>query len=147
MLKSSRGQAQWWSNDYLIPTEDERKCVAYQQGCLWCSSAWWQCVLKWTRYGSPGCKNFGFSIQVAVLEVRKCDLGYYFIKTYKHFISFHVSFWPSSKLILTFTKWGGVACEITSVHGLQCNFRSRSTTSVNICFTSVPQSLLSEWMS
>ena len=53
------------------------------------------------------------------------------IKPYKHFISFHVSFWASSKLILTFTKWGGVACETTSVHGPQCNFRPRNTTSVH----------------
>ena len=41
-----------------------------------------------------------------------------------------MSFWASSKSILTFTKWGGVACEITSVHGPQCNFRPRNTTSV-----------------
>ena len=27
-----------------------------------------------------------------------------FIKPYKHFISFHMSFWASSKLILTFSK-------------------------------------------
>ena len=46
-----------------------------------------------------------------------------FIKPYEHFISFYVSFWASSKLILIFTKWGGVACETTSVHGPQCNFR------------------------
>ena len=37
-----------------------------------------------------------------------------FIKQYKHFIYFHVSFWASSKLILTFTKKGGVACETTT---------------------------------
>ena len=53
------------------------------------------------------------------------------IKPYKHFISFHLSFWASSKLILTFTKWGGVACETTSVHGPRCNFRPRNTTSVH----------------
>ena len=29
MLKSSRAKAQWKSNDYFIPTEDERKCAAY----------------------------------------------------------------------------------------------------------------------
>ena len=64
-----------------------------------------------------------------------------FIKPYKHFISSHLSFWGG----------GGVACETTSVHGPQCNFRlrntisfrPRSTTSVNICFTTVPHSLLS----
>ena len=44
------------------------------------------------------------------------------IKPYKHFISFHVSFWASSKLILIFTKWGGVALGTTFVHGPQCNF-------------------------
>ena len=32
-------------------------------------------VLKRTRYGSPRCKYFGFSTQVAFWEVRKCDLG------------------------------------------------------------------------
>ena len=42
-----------------------------------------------------------------------------FIKPYKLFNFFHVSFWASSKLILTFTKWGGVACVTTSVHGRQ----------------------------
>ena len=70
--------------------------------------------------------------------------GYYFIKPYKHFISFNVSFWASTKLILTFTNWGGVACEFTSVYGPQCisvhgiqlpsteyNFRPRNTTSVH----------------
>ena len=41
-----------------------------------------------------------------------------------------MSFWASSKLILTFTKWGRLACETTSVHGPQFNFRLRSTTSV-----------------
>ena len=53
------------------------------------------------------------------------------IKPYKHFISFHVSFWASSKLILTFTKWGGVAGETTSGYCPQCNFRQRNTTSVH----------------
>ena len=53
------------------------------------------------------------------------------IKPYKHFNFFHVSFWASSKLILTFTKWGGVACKTTSVHGPQCNFRPRNTSSVH----------------
>ena len=51
----------------------------------------------------------------------------FFVKPYKHFTSFHLSFWASSKLILTFTKWGGVACETnsftvhnaTSVYGIQ----------------------------
>ena len=38
-----------------------------------------------------------------------------FIKPYKHFISFYLSFWASSKLILTFNQWGGVACKATSV--------------------------------
>ena len=49
------------------------------------------------------------------------------IRPYKHFISFHVSFWASSELILTFTKWEGLAWETTFVHGPQCNFRLRST--------------------
>ena len=66
-----------------------------------------------------------------------------FAKPYKNFISFHMSFGTSSKLSLTFTKWGGVACETTSVHGPQCNFHLQSTTFVNICFTTIPHSLLS----
>ena len=70
-----------------------------------------------------------------------------FITPYKHFVSFHVSVLASSKLILTFTKWGGVACETTSVHGPQCNFRPRNTTSVNIVSTTIPYPLLSAWMS
>ena len=78
------------------------------------------------------CEHFGFSIQVAFLEVQKCDLGLFlFLNHKKHLISFHVSFWASSKLIFTVTKWGGVACETTSVHGPQCNFRPRNTTSVH----------------
>ena len=68
-------------------------------------------------------------------------------KPYKHFISFHVSFWASLKLILTFTKWGGVACKTTSVYSPRRNFRPRSTTSINNCYTTIPQSLLSAWMS
>ena len=56
---------------------------------------------------------------------------FFFIKPYKHVISFHVNFLASSKLILTFTKRGWVACETTSVHGPQCNFRLRNTTSVH----------------
>ena len=87
--------------------------------------------LKWTRYGSPRCEHFGFSIWAAFSEVRKCDEVIIFIEPYKHFVSFHVSFWASSKLILTFTKWGGVACETTSVYGPQCNVRPRNTTSVH----------------
>ena len=59
------------------------------------------------------------------LEIIICN------KPYKHFISFHVSFWASSKLILTFTKWGGVACKTTSVDGPQCNFHLRNITYVH----------------
>ena len=47
----------------------------------------------------------------------------------KGLLYFH--FWASSKLILSSAKWGGVACETTSVHGPQCNFRLRNTTSVH----------------
>ena len=54
-----------------------------------------------------------------------------FIKPYKHFISFHMSFWASSKLILTFTKWGKVACETTSICGPQCNVHLQNTTSIH----------------
>ena len=31
-------------------------------------------VLKWARYGSPRCGHFGFSVQVAFLEIRNCNL-------------------------------------------------------------------------
>ena len=52
-----------------------------------------QRVLKWTHYGSLRCEHFGFSTQVAFSEVRKCDLKlFFFIKPYKHVISFHVNF-------------------------------------------------------
>ena len=54
-----------------------------------------------------------------------------FIKPYKNVISSHVSFWASSKLILTFTKWGGVAYKTTSVHSPHYNFRLRNSTSVH----------------
>ena len=36
-------------------------------------------LLASTRYGSPRCGHFGFSIQVAFLEVRKCDLRLLFL--------------------------------------------------------------------
>ena len=52
----------------------------------------------------------------------------------------------SSKLILTFSKWGGVTCETTSVHGPQCNFGLWNTTSVNICLTTILHSLLPAWV-
>ena len=58
----------------FIPTEDKRKCAACQYGYLWCFSAWSQHALKWTRYRFPRCEHFGFSIQVAFSEVRKCYL-------------------------------------------------------------------------
>ena len=94
----------------LISTEDGRKCAAYQYGYLWYTFAWSQRVSKWTRYGSLRCENIGFSIQVAFSEVLEMWFEVIiFIKPYKHFISFHVSFWASSKLIWTFTKSGGVA--------------------------------------
>ena len=44
------------------------------RGLLISSFAWSQRVLKWTRYGSPRCEHFGFLIQVAFSEVRKCGL-------------------------------------------------------------------------
>ena len=94
----------------LISTEDGRKCAAYQYGYLWYTFAWSQRVSKWTRYGSVRCEHIGFSIQVAFSEVLKMWFKVIiFIKPYKHFISFHVSFWASSKLIWTFTKSGWVA--------------------------------------
>ena len=94
----------------LISTEDGRKCAAYQYGYLWYTFAWSQRVSKWTRYGSLRCEHIGFSTQVAFSEVLEMWFEVIiFIKPYKHFISFHVSFWASSKLIWTFTKSGGVA--------------------------------------
>ena len=65
ILKSSRGKAQLYSNDYFISTEDERKRATYPYCCLRCSSALSQHVLKWTHYGSPRCEHFGPSIQIA----------------------------------------------------------------------------------
>ena len=67
ILKSSRGKAQWWSIDYFIPTEDESKCATYQYKLLMLF-----CVVI-------ACEHFGFSIQVAYMEVRKCDLRYLFV--------------------------------------------------------------------
>ena len=80
-------------NDYFIPTEDERKCAVYQYSCLWCSSAWSQRVLKWTRCGSPRCEHFGFSIQVAFLEVRKCNLRILFLLNHTNIL--FLSTWVS----------------------------------------------------
>ena len=70
---------------YLLPT------ILY--GCLWCSSAWSQRVLKWTRYGSLRCEHFGFSIQAAFLEVRKCHWRLLFLLNHKNtlFLSTRVS--------------------------------------------------------
>ena len=72
-------------------------------------------------YRSPRCEHFGFSTKLRCILKSSETLFEVinFTKPYKHFVSFHVSFWASSKLILTFTKWGGVACKITSVHGIQ----------------------------
>ena len=94
----------------LVSTEDGRKCAAYQYGYLWYIFAWSQRVSKWTRYRSLRCEHIGFSIQVAFSEVLEMWFKVIiFIKPYEYFISFHVSFWASSKLIWTFTKSGGVA--------------------------------------
>ena len=48
-----------------------------------------QGVLKWARYGSPRCGHFGFSIQVAFLEIRNCNLfAYYLYQTLQKFYFF-----------------------------------------------------------
>ena len=62
--------------------------------------------------------------------------GNYFFKSIQTIYCFHVSFWASSKLILTFTKWGGVACETTSVYGQQLLSTSASPHAYvrTICF-------------
>ena len=145
MLKSSRGKAQWWSIDYFIPTEDEGKCwrapeeklndgaliTLYQLKTkanarltnIAASDALLRGHSLWTlRFLDSSC-IYGSSEMW--LEIIICN------KPYKHFISFHVSFWASSKLILTFTKWGGVAFKTTSVHGPQCNFHLRNITYVH----------------
>ena len=93
----------------------------------WSSEKIWSCSFAlsrghrvcWNEHttGPPWCGHFGFSIQVAFLEVRKYNLSYILIKPYIY--SFHVSFWTSLKLIFIFTKWGGVAFETTSVHDPQ----------------------------
>ena len=80
----------------------------------------------------PRCEHFCFLIQVAFLEIRKWDLRLWFLLNHMNilFLSTRSSFWASLKLILTFTKWGGVACKTTSVHGPHCNFHPWNTTSV-----------------
>ena len=58
-------------------------------------------------------------VKVSASRFRSSEMWFeviIFIKPYKNVISFHMSFWTSSKLILTFTKWEGVAYETTSVH-------------------------------
>ena len=59
-----------------------------------------------------------------------------FLKSIETIYCFNVSFWASSKLILTFTKWGGVACETTSVYGQQLLSTSASPHAYvrTICF-------------
>ena len=108
----------------------------------WSSEKIWLCSFALSRghrvcwneptTGPPWCGHFGFSIQVAFLEVRKCNLSYILIKPYNY--SFNVSFWTSSKLILTFTKWGGVACEITSVQDPQFPSTTASPRYLIHCF-------------
>ena len=149
MLKSSRGKAQWLSNDYSILTEDERKCAAHQYGCLWCSSAWSQRVLKGTRYGSPRCEHFGFSIHVTFLEVGKCSLRllhtfYFFPHGFLSFIEINFDFHKVGRDSMRYYFRSRSTMQVPST---EYNFRPRSTTSVNICFTPIPHSLLSAWIS
>lgn len=129
--------------------------MAYQYGCL---------------YGMCWSEHFGFSIQVAFLEVWNVTWGYHFLLNYTKIL--FLSFWASLKLILTFNKWGGVACETTSIHSLQYYFCLQNTcihslqlsstsaspwylihcfqlihcfyyvTFINICFTMIPYSLI-----
>ena len=88
-------------------------------------------------WNEPATGPLGVNISASRLKLHFQKFGnviwgyYFFTKPYKYFISFHLNFWASSKLILTFTKWGGVACKTTSVHGPQCNFRPRNTSSVH----------------
>ena len=79
-------------------------------------------------WNEPATGPLGVNISASrfKLNFRSSEMWFEFIiciKPYKHFISFHVTFWASSGLILTFTEWEGVWCETTSVHGPQCNFR------------------------
>ena len=70
LTRKCTGMEQW-----LISTNWRRtQMCGLPLGPLWCSFAWSQRELKWTRYGSSRCEHFGFSTQVAFSEVRKCYL-------------------------------------------------------------------------
>ena len=104
--------------------------MAYQYGCL---------------YGICWSEHFGFSIQVAFLEVWNVTWGYHFLLNYTKIL--FLSFWASLKLILTFNKWGGVAWDyLHSQSTILLLFTEylypQSTTFINICFTMIPHSLL-----
>ena len=64
-----------------------------EYGCFWCSSAWSQRVLKWTRNGSPRYEHFGFLISSCILEVRKCDLKLLFLLNHTNIL--FLSMWVS----------------------------------------------------
>ena len=77
-------------------------------------------------WNEPATSPLGVNISAFRLKLHFKKFGnviwcYHCFWTYKYFVSFHLSFWASSKLILTFTKWGGVACEtlLSTVHGMQ----------------------------
>ena len=108
----------------------------------WYPSAYSQRVLKWTRYGSLRCEPFGLSIQVAFLEVQKCDLRFFY-QTIRTFYFFPREFLSFIEIDLDFYWVGrGRMCDTfrprstTSVHGRQLpftvdNFRPQSTASVH----------------
>ena len=115
-------------------------------------------VTKATLRFSPleiRCEHFGFSIQVAFLEVRKRDLRLLFLLNHTNIL--FLSTWVFElhrNLILTFTKWGrgNTRNYFRSRSTMQLpftkyNFHSRSTTCFNIFFTTIPHSVLPAWIS
>ena len=101
------------------------------------------------------CEHFGFSIQVAFLEVRKRDLRLLFLLNHTNIL--FLSTWVFElhrNLILTFTKWGRGntrnyfrSRSTMQLPFMKYNFHSRSTTCFNIFFTTIPHSLLPAWIS
>ena len=85
-------------------------------------------VLKWARYGSPRCRHFGFSIQVAFLDIRNCNLCLLSLSNPTNILLF--SAWISElhrnqfRFLLSGEGWDArlfpfTVCSATYVHGIQ----------------------------
>ena len=85
-------------------------------------------VLKWARYGSPRCRHFGFSIQVAFLDIRNCNLCLLSLSNPTNILFF--SAWISElhrnqfRFLLSGEGWDArlfpfTVCSATYVHGIQ----------------------------